>query len=118
MRLLIILLTFAFSCSSDPLTWGEVAEEIAGPVCWKSYQCGSGIASNEIDKCIDHEVYHLCEVDDSCNKPAYGAVGNLIFGCTEAIYESECSDEFEWPTSCIHAFRHLRPPGDWSQDDA
>ena len=97
------------ACSSEPTTWGEVAEEISEAACWKSFECE---AHDDIQLCVEHELYHLCGIDDNCEEYSHGSITALIGQCTYAIFDAECPDEeFEWPERCLHAFRHLRPPG-------
>lgn len=109
MKYLIATILISMACSDEPVTWGEVSEEVAHAVCWKSYSCD---VHDDINLCMEHEKYHLCGLAETCNEPSYGSIDALVYQCTWAIYDAECSDgEFEWPDNCVHAFKHLRPPG-------
>ena len=94
------------ACSGEAATWGDVSEEIAEAVCWKSYKCG---VHDDIGLCAEHEIYHLCELDNNCGDSVHGSVDLLTYQCASAIYDGECGDG--WPENCLHAFKHLRPDG-------
>ena len=105
----IIAICALLACGGDsPATWGEVAEEVANAKCWRSYKCGT---SEDINVCMEHEIYHLCGIDGTCDEPVYGSAGKLAYQCTLAIHNVGCEVEFEWPENCLHAFEHLNPPG-------
>ncbi len=104
----IIAICALMACGNGPATWGEVSKEIAHAQCWREYACGT---VDDIDECMEHEIYHLCGVDDTCGKEVFGSVDALTYQCTWAIHEIPCDVEFEWPEQCLHAFRHFKQPG-------
>lgn len=102
-------LILLIACSSQPYTWGDVTDELAGDYCATLAQCGFRAALDR-EVCIEHTTFHLCRADRSCNRPvrvddaeaALAACANSLgayeFGSFECIklgyglVSAECSD--------------------------
>jgi len=52
--------------SSTSSTRGEAAKAIGEGWCERLVDCGL-MAQEDVDKCVAHNVFHMCEIDESCD---------------------------------------------------
>lgn len=94
----LICLIFCINCS-DRYTWGEASEEISEAYCEALNHCTNDSLGNEyINKCIKHSVFHLCELDKTCNEEIGSDGEDAVNECMNALehtYEKNEDDSFK-----------------------
>lgn len=85
MRHLIATLLLLATCggNDDPYTWGDASDEIALAYCEGLDACTFEV---DVDLCVDHTAWHLCEADRSCDAQVDGdAFALALEECRAAV---------------------------------
>ena len=78
---------------SNRLTWGEGAESISLAYCTAVAQgCGLGGGPTAVDRCTNHSVHHLCELDETCDVELSSEAEEAAYVCLDAIAELDTND--------------------------
>ena len=93
--------------ADTPYTWGDVTEEMSEAYCSKLAECG--IVSDE-ERCYEHSLFHMCELEVTCNVEMDEEVADLNAECVNQINDIEGPDacyNLGWgflPDPCLDVF--------------
>ena len=92
MRNLILIALFAVACGDEPspppYTWGDASLSIAVAYCDANYFCGAsfGQVDDWYSRCERHVVFHLCELDETCDTPLLDEDEATVQACFDALH--------------------------------
>lgn len=75
-------------------TWGDVALAVVDAYCTRAYECiavDPDRRDDAVQLCIDHSMYHLCELFDTCDVPVDVDVSQCVadystLGCGDIVF--------------------------------
>ena len=89
----LILLTIAIlavACGGDDQpAMGDAAKEIGTAFCTARVSCGF-IPQADLSACIRHNVHHLCELEETCERPLTGEQVDTLAECINGFPAIAC----------------------------
>lgn len=88
---LILLSLFLCNCGDNSTpsgaTWGDVVDGLSSSYCEAFGKCIEG--DYNTDECVKHNVFHLCELKDTCFVSVDDEALDVLAACQEALSDPD-----------------------------